>query len=471
MLVVPLSRAGVRVPRLVVVLLVAFVSLLLTITMLPDDAFAGTKTIEPPKLATAAKPGEPTDAPSDSDGDGTFDRPDTVSAALTARLSKEPVEDLSARTESSSTIANPDGTFTQRQYASPIRLKDEAGDWQKVDYDLEKQDDGSYAPAVAPADVTVSGGGDSEAASVGFKGDQALAVTVPDKLPTPIVDGGIATYKLSATTDLLVVTTGGGVATRIRVNERPSADDAIYSLGLRADSLTVKESTPGALKVTDDAGKQVGSTAHLKAWDAQIDKAGDPINVVALDANLTQDSVSGDVTEQTLDLTTPQGFLTDPSTKYPVIIDPDINAVSFTRDTWIRSGDAAVNGDEYRLMVGSIHTHTNKNQAYSLLQWSNTQLAGKDVTSATMGLYQYDANSCDPKQMNVKALSGAFTESSTSWANQSGVLSSDIVGTSENRGGTLGPTCTSNGYITVNVTAMTKKWAQGSSAGGYDNFG
>ena len=305
MLVVPLSRSGVRLSRPVVVFVVALVSLLLAMTMLPADASAAPRAGGPLKSATAANPDKPTDAPTDTDADGVLDRPDTVSAALSARLSKKLVEDLSARTEISSTIANPDGTFSHRQYASPIRLEDESGDWQKVDYDLEKQDDGSYAPKVAPADVTVSGGGNNEASSVGFDGDQSLAVTLPDNLPTPTIDGGVATYKLSATTDLLVVTTGGGVATRLRLNEQPAADDAVYSLGLKTDSLTVKESSPGDLKVTDEAGKQVGSTAHLKAWDAQIDKAGDPTNVVALDASLKQDSVSGDVTNQTLDLTTP----------------------------------------------------------------------------------------------------------------------------------------------------------------------
>ena len=145
--------------------------------------------------------------------------------------------------------------------------------------------------------------------------------------------------------------------------------------------------------------------------------------------------------------------------------------MTFLQDTWIRSGDAAVNGDEYRLMVGSVHNHTNKNQAYSLLKWANTQLAGKDVTSASMGLYQYDANSCDPKQMNVSVLSANFVESTTSWSNQPGILSTDGASTTENRGGTLGPTCTTNGFINVNVTDMAKKWAKGTSAGGYNNYG
>lgn len=466
-MLLPVTRHGLALPRPFLIFLALFVSWVLTATMVPEGAHAApnedTPTAEPAKAADAE--------PGDTDGDGTLDRPDTVSAALSARLSDKPVEDLSARTETNSTIANPDGTFTQRQYASPVRVEDEDGDWEKVDLDLEKQDNGSYAPKAAPADVSVGGGGSTEAARVDFVGDQSLSLTWGQKLPTPTIDGGVATYKLSAATDLLVATTGNGVSTRIRLNEAPAAEDPVYSLGLRADSLIVKEATESTLTVTDEGGKQVGSSARLRAWDAQIDEAGDPVNIVTLDAALKPAGTTGDITNQTLDLTTPEGFLTDPGTKYPVTIDPDINAVSFLQDTWIRSGDAAVNGEEYRLMVGTIHNHTNQNQAYSMLKWSNTQLSGKDVTAATMGLYQYDANSCDPKRLNVDVLSSNFVEATTSWSNKPGVLSTEQAWTDVNRGGTLGPTCATNGYVTVDVTDMTKKWAKGLSNGGYNNYG
>ena len=397
------TRHGLSLSRPFLIFLALFVSWVLTVTMVPGDAFGVSNEDKP-----AAEPAKAADAePGDTDGDGTLDRPDTVSAALSARLWKKPVEDMSQRTEVSSTIANPDGTFTHREYASPVRVEDEAGVWQKVDYDLEMQDDGSYAPKVAPVDVTVSGGGNREAAGVGFGDDQSLVVTVTDNLPKPTIDGGVATYKLSETTDLLVVTTGGGVATRLRLNERPAADDSVFSFGLKADSLSVKEQSPSVLTVTDDSGKGVGSSAQLKAWDAHTDAAGDPTNVVALDATLKPVGTSGDVTTQALSLSTPEGFLSDPGTKYPVIIDPDINAVSFSEDTWIRDPDSTFYGDDYRLMVGSIHGVPNPNQTYSMLRWTNTQLVGKDITKATMGLYEYDANSCDPKQMNIDPLSGA----------------------------------------------------------------
>ncbi len=464
------TRWGLRVPRLLFAIGALAVAAILTITMLPAGAVSAPN--EDKTLAEPAEEGEPkVDGPTDSDGDGTFDRPDTVSAALTARLSKKPVEDLSARTETSTTIVNPDGTFTTKEFASSVRVENEVGDWEKINLELEEANDGSYAPKASPVDVTVSGGGDKDAATVDLQGDQSLAVTWPEKLPEPKVDGGVATYTVSDTSDLQVVTTGGGVATRLVLKSKPAADDPIFTFGLRTDSLDIEESRPGSLTVTDDNGKRVGSSAVLKAWDASRDEAGDPTNVVTLDANLKAGSQSGDVTTQSLELTTPEGFLDDPKTKYPVVIDPDINAVTFTRDTWIRSGDGAEFGEDYRLLVGSVHSHSNANQTYSMLQWSNSELAGKDVTAATMGLYQYDANSCDPKQMDINPLSAGFTEGTAQWSNRPGIQSTDGVSTTENRGGTLGPTCVTNGFITVDVVEMTKKWAKGSSNGGYSNYG
>jgi hypothetical protein len=49
------------------------------------------------------------------------ERPDRVSAMLTARVQGSRVEILSEQTETSSTFANPDGTSTVEQFAGPVR--------------------------------------------------------------------------------------------------------------------------------------------------------------------------------------------------------------------------------------------------------------------------------------------------------------------------------------------------------------
>ncbi|NRQ49205.1 hypothetical protein [Aeromicrobium stalagmiti] len=87
-----------------------------------------------------------------------------VSAMTTARASDKRVEDLSKRTETTRTFANPDGTLTDEQFGASVRVMDETdGTWQDVDSDLTRQADGSWVPKVSPVDVRINGGGAQEA--------------------------------------------------------------------------------------------------------------------------------------------------------------------------------------------------------------------------------------------------------------------------------------------------------------------
>jgi creatinine amidohydrolase/Fe(II)-dependent formamide hydrolase-like protein len=54
----------------------------------------------------------------DSDGDGVPDRPDLVSAGVTARVLDVAVEDLSQRSETVRVLVNPDGTSVQEAHAA-----------------------------------------------------------------------------------------------------------------------------------------------------------------------------------------------------------------------------------------------------------------------------------------------------------------------------------------------------------------
>lgn len=90
---------------------------------------------------------------------------------------------------------------------------------------------------------------------------------------------------------------------RLRLNEEPADDDPVFTFGIRADDLNLKESG-GGLKATDDHGDKVGGTSTLVAWDADLDAAGEPVDVVPLDATLTDVSSKGDITNHELELTT-----------------------------------------------------------------------------------------------------------------------------------------------------------------------
>lgn len=444
------TRTGVRLSRLVFALFAAFVASVLIVTVLPSDAFAAES--KPKKSAAKGEAG------GDSDGDGELDRPDGVAAAITARLSKKRVEDLSKRTETSQTFVNPNGTLTDQQYGSPVRVQDEEGAWEDVNLDLVKQADGSYVPKASPVDVTVNGGSSKEASRVTFDDGRSVAVTWPEVLPEPTVAGGVATYKLSAATDLLVSMTSGGVTTRIRLNQPPAEDDPVFTLGLRSKGVDVDQAGDGSLEFTD--GKEsLASTSRLIAWDAKVDDAGDPTKVVALDANLEKTGSAGDVTTHDLELTTPEGFLTDPSTVYPVIIDPDVSMTK-TRDTWVRNGDTVSHGAENRLIVGKINGSANTDPARAYLKFYNSLLENKKHTilKAELGLWQYYGYTCSDRRMYVRPVNGAWSDAIT-WANMPPPYSSGHGATNvETNRGTAG--CAA-GWTTMNLKGMVQEWSDG----------
>ncbi len=403
----------------------------------------------------------------DSDGDALLDAPDGASASAGAKAEKQRVEDLSQRTESSSVFANPDGTFTRRDFGATVRVK-KSGDWVPVDYTLVEQEDGSYAPKASDVDITIGGSGAREAAHVALDGDETLAFTWPRDLPAPSVDGGVATYKLSKATDLVVAVTATGVTARIRLNEEPAADDPVFTLGLRANDLDLEQkSATGALEITDQDGKTVGSAQQLLAWDSQTDRAGDPSNVVELDANLEQTSTAGDGTNHVLELTAPDGFLSDPDTDYPVTIDPNIR-VGRVRDTWVRSGQANAYGDDFRLVVGKVDpdTSSNTNPARALMKFFDSRVdtnPNVKVTNATLSLWQYYGYSCTDRRMLTYPVGAPWSDNLT-WASGLPAMKwTNGTYVDDNRGAAG---C-GQGWTKLNITSMAQAW----NSGAIDNNG
>ncbi|MGW0538601.1 hypothetical protein, partial [Streptomyces sp. NPDC003032] len=81
------------------------------------------------------------------------------SASERAVASGEPVEVSSERTEYTTTLANPDGTFVITQATEPQRARTAEGGWRGIDVTLEKRSDGRVGPKAAVVDLSFSGGG------------------------------------------------------------------------------------------------------------------------------------------------------------------------------------------------------------------------------------------------------------------------------------------------------------------------
>lgn len=401
----------------------------------------------------------------DSDGDGVLDRPDAVSAAVTARVLDAPVEDLSARTDSATTVVNPDGTKTMKDYGSPVRVLDGEGSWADVDFDLVKQADGSFAPKVSATEISIGEGGTAAAASVSLGEGAQLDVRWPGgRLPAPTVEGGVATYKIDETTDLVAAVVDGGVATTIRFNSVPSQAERELALTLRSEGLKVAETVQGGLAATGEAGKKLGGGGTMIAWDARTDAGGDPLKVVQVDSDLRTTSGSGFDKTQELSLSAPDSFLDDPATVYPVTVDPTL-AMPRVRSTWIRNGDTATHNDDYKFLVGT-YNGSAINPASTLMQWDTSAYNGKQILAADVAMWQYYGTSCAQKRMVATPIGTAWTAAATYGSGRPSLRAG--TGDEGNLYANLGFSSTCGpGWTGFDVTNMVRAWTSGE----YTNFG
>ncbi|MES5823458.1 LamG-like jellyroll fold domain-containing protein [Streptomyces sp. RG80] len=263
---------------------------------------------------------------------------DTASPALSptaaqakAAKSGKPVEILSLRDERSTTVANPDGTFTVSEYVQPVRTR-KNGEWTDIDTTLVKQKNGTIAPKAALSTMSFSGGGDPTFASI-EKDGRALSLDWPGELPKPKLDGSTATYaNVLPGVDLKVTASAEGFSHVLVVKTKKAAvNPELTSLELPVDttSLDVTEDSTGGLTATDTgSGGAVFEAPQPLMWDSagQASNASeatvDPTADVTPPQGAQVSDVAVDVSSDAVTLTPDQELLTDADTVYPVYIDP-----------------------------------------------------------------------------------------------------------------------------------------------------
>ncbi|MEZ5129841.1 MAG: hypothetical protein R2703_15410 [Micropruina glycogenica] len=117
------------------------------------------------------------------------DRPDLVSAGVTARVLGVAVEDLSQRSETVRVLINPDGTSEQESHAAPVWVQNSDGKWVDVDYTLvPRSAGGGFAPKASPSSVVIDAGGSKEFARMDLPGGGSTIWSWPVAL-APTVKG------------------------------------------------------------------------------------------------------------------------------------------------------------------------------------------------------------------------------------------------------------------------------------------
>lgn len=263
--------------------------------------------------------------------------PGVVSAVAAAQSSGKPVEITDQTTDESVTYANPDGTFTAQIADIPVR-EQVNGQWQPIDPTLVSDGQGLH-PKVASAGVEFSDGGSAPAAtltdgassiSLGFN-----AQTVPGAsaatLPQPDVSGATATYpNVAPGTALRLNALNGGFEEQLVLRDRPTGP-VTYRFPLTTRGLTATEDSDGTIHFTDASGQPVALSLPATMWDSQ-QVGSRPTHTASVATTLVNTSAG-----QELDVTPDAGFLQDPSTQYPVTIDPT-QTIADHDDTWIEQG-------------------------------------------------------------------------------------------------------------------------------------
>jgi RHS repeat-associated protein len=361
----------------------------------------------------------------------------------------EPVEVEGARTEDSTTFANPDGTLSTEIHAGPIRVE-ENGEWLDVDTTLASDSTGVH-PIAAAADIIFSKGGTGDLVTLSDEGKEVAYGWGGGSLPVPILSGNVATYKnVVPGIDLELEALPNGYLKRFVVRERPKAS-LVLKLPLSLTGLDISKEADGSVALTDtkdDSTIAVGEPPLM--WGNTRNDHTDEPTMSKLVAYTIVETASGKVVELRPD----PAFLADPKVALPIVIDPTASLYS-TSDTWVQSDSTVSKFTNVELRAGTFDSGTTK--ARSLLLFNTSTLTGKHIISANLNLYEFHSYSCTAKPVNVYKVTSSWG-SSTIWSNQP-TISSTIYGTLNVAKG-YSSSCPA-GTIVIPVTSLVQEWANG----------
>lgn len=328
-------------------------------------------------------------------------------------------------TPTDTVTALPDGTFRLDAAAGPVRARQ--GDaWVPIDTTLQAQADSSLKPKAGAVGVVFSGGGSGPLVRVSA-GDGSYDLSVPWSLPTPEVSGATATYRsVLPDVDLVVSAVPDGFTENLVVKTREAAlspEIASLRFPVSLHGLAVRGQDSGGAALVDGEGRPVLSTGAAVAWDSGTgtETEQQPSNKVQGRSSSSSEAFAGpadtavapgpgarvttmdvDVTSSAMTVTPDQGFLTDPSTTYPVVLDPQTVSQSLAGWTalWSTEPSTSFWKTSHTLGVGWEYPVNNK-KVQSLYQFDTHGVEGKKVLHATFTALEVWSANCTEKKVNL----------------------------------------------------------------------
>ncbi|MGW4489756.1 hypothetical protein ACWEOE_38720 [Amycolatopsis sp. NPDC004368] len=347
--------------------------------------------------------------------------PDEATATAYARAGDKQVEVSSETTETSKTVANPDGSWTLTEYTNPVRVK-QGTTWTPIDTTLERRPDGSIGPKAVAVDVSINPGGAGSATKpIVQAGEDGTAVGLKwtNDLPEPTLSGDTATYsEVLPGVDLTVKAATEGYTENLVIKtpeaaQNPQLRDVPFGLYTQNATVSVAEGdgrgTPAQTAPTDglevknssgdvifagDASRMWDSSGEGSAAEQQLGEGGGRREAV-MDFTLTSDKVT---------ISPDEAFLADPKTKYPVSLDPDnwCTSCGIQSHVVVQSGFPnahnwnASTGDLSNLKAG-YEDYDSAGKSRSYIQMNTSRLGGTVIKSATLNTTIQHSYSCTPQ--------------------------------------------------------------------------
>ncbi|MFJ2085284.1 hypothetical protein ACI2KV_06575 [Micromonospora chokoriensis] len=372
-------------------------------------------------VALAGISGEPAEyfaAGPDGVTGGVENRSDEAVSSRTARKTGKPVQVKSLTSETTEVFALPDGQFRAELSLGPTRVRRD-GDWVPIDLTLHRNADGSVRPAAHPHDLSISGpqpDGTHELAAVG-KGDDRVAVNWAGALPEPQLREDRATYvNALPDVDLVVRASRSGLET-LFVVKSPAALSRVATLTLPLTGRNVADTQRGVggdTTIRDATGRAIATTPALLMWDARVDAQGAPVTKVPVTSTVAKVAKTAAGSGVALTLTPDQKWLKAPERQYPITIDPQINPLSTTFDTFVQANESVDRGGEPDLRLGKLGPTGPITRTFA--RWDTTALVGKQINTATISLWNWWSVQCAGRSWELWT-TGSISDGIV-WSNQ-----------------------------------------------------
>lgn len=382
--------------------------------------------------------------------------PDEQSAMSDAKRQGTPVQIDSMTTADATTVANPDGSMTLHQDSGTVRVKQSDGSWADVDMSWVSVG-GQVVERMPATPVTLSAGGDSTIATQAAGASGTVALKWDSALPAPVLSGTTATYPdVRPGVDLVVNALRSGYEVNFVVKQRPTTALSL-PLSLVLHGLSASRNADGSLQVVDGSGNVVGRSETPMMFGAAVDPTSHlPAQQEAVADSLSAPTAASGSTSQTWSLSPGTSFLSDPSTTYPVTVDPSFT-VNPSSDTWVKSDISTSEYNSVDLYIGTPDAGTTKARSYFHNNSIPSQISGMYIDSATLELYNVYSASCGSNAVNLYRMNSSSSwNSSTVWSNKPSPDTSHIWTGSFGYGGN---SCLTPGWGGVPVTSLVQDWA------------